>query len=535
MEVARWLLVPRVGYCVRATLGTFWGALMESREVCRHRLLGGLLVLLFWVGCDRSATPPDSAASGSSGTSAPEPSESDKETPEVPDSLDACIERGKARFRTASSKPWDERVELCQAAWQDFQKAHEFAGGVWNFDFKPWEPPDGGRMPTASPERPTESEPKGSARALTAAARMCLRLFRSDQAAILMDRARAIDSDDPHVQLVCLQLEGLATGDWTRVNADLKRLIESPALRENATAWFVCGFGLMSAGDHSAAERAYRRCLELDPSEEGARVNLGSVLAAQNRMDEAAALQSEMQEGSAGQVYSDLNIGFRFITKRRYEEAIPILEGVTGRAPGLPAGWMNLAGCYAQTGRFEAAVQAYRMLTTLMPQEASGFALLGHTYTQMGKYDEAINTLKHAEQLPSATYSVQLGLAEAHQGAGRLEEAEQALKRAWQMDSTADAVCNMYGEYLRKHKRLAESVELMSTAIQRFPDQAGPYVWRAAAHLELGDIDQALADRSKLIELAPEATNYINRAFVRKLAGRPIAEIRADLEAALDK
>ena len=194
--------------------------------------------------------------------------------------------------------------------------------------------------------------------------------------------------------------------------------------------------------------------------------------------------------------------------------AIPILEGVTEQSPGLPAGWMNLAGCYAETKRFEEAVEAYKMLTTLMPDEAHGFTLLGHTYTQMGKYEEAISTLKHAEQMPSATFSEQLGLAEAYEGAGRLEEAEQALKRAWQMDSTATAVCNMYADFLRKHKRFAELIELMSTAIQQAPKQAGPYGWRAVAHSR-----QSVRLRRKRSPTTGMATSFvISRERFRSLS-----------------
>ena len=223
------------------------------------------------------------------------------------------------------------------------------------------------------------------------------------------------------------------------------------------------------------------------------------------------------------------------MTKGRFEEGIPILESVTQRAPGLPMGWMNLAGCYAQTKRFEEAIRAYEMFTSLTPKEANGHGLLGHTYSQMGKYDEAIKVLKHAEQLPSATYSIQLGLAEAYLGLGQTEDAERVMHRALEMEPTADAVWNMYGSYLNEHLHNDELIKKASEVIDKFPHKVAPYDWRATAYVGIGDFDRALADKSKVIELAPNANSYLTRALIKKLAERTNTEVLADLEAALTK
>ena len=509
---------------------------MCAARAFRSCLVFGLTGAVLVTGCSRSSDSKQPVVSDANEPVTSPATELDRQDQASPDTPDAYIERGRLRFRLAGRQSAEERLASCQSAWADFQKAYELAGGTWSFDFKPWASPYSPEGQAKSPAGPAAAtKGKGSARALSEAARMCLRLFRPDLAAVLMDQARVIDPKDASVQLVCLQLEGMATGEWARVNQELKRLVESPELRENSTAWFVYGFGLMTAGDSPAAEAAYRKCLELDLDEDGARSNLVSILAAQGRMDEAAALRGELQTGGSTQIYTDMNFAVSLMGKGRFDEAIPILLSVTRRAPGLPAGWLNLGGCYLKTDHLDEAVHAYQMATTLVPEESNSLALLGYTYTRMGKFDDAVATLKHAADLPSATYSVQLALSAAYEGLGRLDEAEQALQRAWQMDHTATPVLNAYGEYLRKHDRLAELEELLSQVIGEDPGNVGAWGWRVSTHMKKGELEEALADQAKVVELAPEPSNYINYAVMLRLAEHPRDQVIANLEHALEK
>ena len=508
--------------------------LVFMRQLILPSSLGILGLIWYCCGCERASAPAGAADTTREGASA-ETKVVEDPLAESPDSVDALVERGKSRYRDSWSKSGQERIRLYQEGWRDFQKAHELAGGTWDFDFKPWEPPDIEKA-TEQARKHAAAKPdsKGSAAALTEAASLCLQLFRPDQAAILMERARAIAPDDPEVRLVCLGLDGMATGDWARINIEIKQLLDLPELRESYRAWSSYAYGLMSAGDNPGAEIAYRKCLELNPTADGLRGNLVSILAAQDKMEEAEAERAKIRPGEAA-IYADLNFGCTYMSKGRFEEALPIMESVAQRAPGLPAAWLNLGECYRETKRFEQAVRVYQYVTQLIPQDPTGFGLLGHTYSEMGKFDEAIETLKQAEKRPNATYSIQLGLTEAYQGAGRNEEAEKALKRAYEMDPGADAMWQMYGTYLRERKRYAELIDLTTQAIGKRPGAAAPYDCRAMAYSGLEDFEQALSDREKFAELASDAYGYYALAYTRKLAGHPNAEIIAALEDALTK
>ena len=198
---------------------------MNMREFGLTWSLGCAFLLVSCIGCDRSSPTPEGATSGVDAVTETETPIARDGTAKTPDSVEAFIERGKVSYRNASTKAWRERIELYQKAWEDLRKAHELAGGTWDFDFVPWEPPDSQPETISLPlGLSTESKAEGSALALTEAARMCLGRYRLDQAAILMERARTIAPDDPYVKLICLQIEGLATDEWSRVNPKLRAI-----------------------------------------------------------------------------------------------------------------------------------------------------------------------------------------------------------------------------------------------------------------------------------------------------------------------
>src|SRR5919108_1496247 len=65
------------------------------------------------------------------------------------------------------------------------------------------------------------------------------------------------------------------------------------ALPENPHAHYVAGLAARARGDNDAAIAAFRRVLTLDPTDAGARVNLGQVLSQQRNYAEAATLFRE--------------------------------------------------------------------------------------------------------------------------------------------------------------------------------------------------------------------------------------------------
>jgi Flp pilus assembly protein TadD len=113
-------------------------------------------------------------------------------------------------------------------------------------------------------------------------------------------------------------------------------------------------------GDHGAAERAFRKTLELDPHQEEAANGLGLALANQNRFAEA---------------------------KSAFQRAIEL-------RPGYGAAINNLGVLYGTAGDLQNAVAAWQYGVEAAPDDDDIRMNLARGYVAMGRKDKARQVLK---------------------------------------------------------------------------------------------------------------------------------------------
>jgi Tfp pilus assembly protein PilF len=115
-----------------------------------------------------------------------------------------------------------------------------------------------------------------------------LQLQRPDLALAEFERALAIDPNLAnarfHVGLTLTE-----TRRWAEAVDNLKRVVAMPTLPDPQLAWQTLGVALLNLGQFGEAESALRFALNLDPTLSSAHYNLGLVLVAANRKDEARA------------------------------------------------------------------------------------------------------------------------------------------------------------------------------------------------------------------------------------------------------
>ncbi|MGQ0549374.1 MAG: tetratricopeptide repeat protein [Armatimonadota bacterium] len=121
----------------------------------------------------------------------------------------------------------------------------------------------------------------------------------------------------------------------------------------------------LDAGEWPAAEAAFRRAAEIDPTSAVAFSKLGVALAHQRRLDEA--------EGA-------------------FARAVEV-------SPRYAPAWSNLGNVYRETGRIERALEAYERAVAADPDYWVAHQNLGGLYKQLGRTSEAIASLRKATRL----------------------------------------------------------------------------------------------------------------------------------------
>jgi TolB-like protein/Tfp pilus assembly protein PilF len=150
--------------------------------------------------------------------------------------------------------------------------------------------------------------------------------------------------------------------------------------------------------DWTAAEREYRRAIELDPNYPTAHHWYGGFLSAMGRHDEA------LQQALTARALDPLSpiiqtwMGLRYYFAGKYDDAIAEYRKALELDPDFaPAHW-HLGWAYEQTGRFKEGVSEAKRALAIDGGSLLYLASLGHAYARAGMKSEARATLARLAQ-----------------------------------------------------------------------------------------------------------------------------------------
>ena len=161
-------------------------------------------------------------------------------------------------------------------------------------------------------------------------------------------------------------LEALEQGDEKRAIARLQRAVEiAPDLAE---AWNTLGTLANTSRDFATAEQYFRTALEKDPAAFAPLVNLGGVVLAQGRYDEAIELNQEAVEARDDDALAHAQLGMAHFFRGDKGEAMRHLLRARQLDPAhFTHPQLFLAEIHASGGRLEQAAWELEQLMKLHP------------------------------------------------------------------------------------------------------------------------------------------------------------------------
>jgi tetratricopeptide (TPR) repeat protein len=243
------------------------------------------------------------------------------------------------------------------------------------------------------------------------------------------------------------------------------------AQTEDPRALIQHALSLQQAGDFSGAEAAYRAFLKLRPDEVGAHSNLGVVLVALGRYDEAI----EQYKAASRLAPDDIRIA------------------------------VNLALALVKSGRLSEAAESLESLHRRMPDEKRITLLLADTQLQLGGDERVIELLQPLAQTDTSDLSVAYMLGTAFLHKQRIAEGQVLLDRILGQGDTAEARF-LFGTRMFETGDYPAAVEKLASAINLNPDLPGVESLYGRALLATGDPDAASAAFRK--ELASNPNDF---------------------------
>jgi tetratricopeptide (TPR) repeat protein len=249
-------------------------------------------------------------------------------------------------------------------------------------------------------------------------------------------------------------------------------------------------------GDHSGAQRAYRRGLELDPANADLHNALGWAL---------------FQEGKT-------------------REAIEQYERAVRTDPRHAKAHNNLALALVDDGQYARAVLEYRA-SLEVEARAEIYSDLGFVLDRLGRRDEAIESYKKALDLNARCGPAHFNLAVALLGEDKLEESRLHYEKALEVKASAEAH-NGLGFVLSRQGKTAEATTEFREAIKIDPAYGPAYNNLGAALLKQGRLEEAASAYRDSLRQRPSAVTRNELAGVLLRQGKT-EQARAELQEAL--
>lgn len=272
----------------------------------------------------------------------------------------------------------------------------------------------------------------------------------------------------------------------------------------NADAMHLFGLVRKQAGDLGAAERLMRSSLALAPKRADIHANLGNVLHAQRRAQDAcdayrAALALDNRHALArlGLARAHLDLG-------EFAQAQAACRTLLQQRPQDAQAWSTLASALRRAGNLSEAESAYRRALELMPNYALAHHNLGAMLGEADRAEEALEALDRAQSLGLATWETALNRGNALLKLYRLQEAEQAYLAAVKLQPRSiEAQRNLARlRFMAGEPNFDRSVE---QALSEHGGDIGLHMLRAELARDAGNLVQAEAALRSALQMAGES------------------------------
>jgi TolB-like protein/Tfp pilus assembly protein PilF len=183
--------------------------------------------------------------------------------------------------------------------------------------------------------------------------------------------------------------------------------------------------------DWAAAERQYKRAIELNPNDPRPYGYYSWFLAPLARYEEAIAAAKRGVQLDPVSPEASLFLGAVLVHSRTYDEAVEQLRSGLELEPNYWYSHYFLGWVYAKKGRFPEAIAECQRALELEKDNAENWANLAYVQAISGKKDEAQKIIEKLNELSATNYIAPYVVAVAHAGVGDKDQALAWLERAY--------------------------------------------------------------------------------------------------------
>jgi len=184
--------------------------------------------------------------------------------------------------------------------------------------------------------------------------------------------------------------------------------------------------------DWPAAEKEFKRAIELSPSDVEAHRTYSVYLAAMGRADEALAESAKAQQLDPLSIWAQITAGYMFYFTRHYDEAIAQCRRALELDPNSVGAYDCLGTSYAAEGKYDQAIEASEKASTLSNNDPTRLVGLGRAYALAGRKADALKVLEQLRQISGRMYVPPYFFATIYGDLGQRDEAFRWLNKGFE-------------------------------------------------------------------------------------------------------
>lgn len=213
------------------------------------------------------------------------------------------------------------------------------------------------------------------------------------------------------------------------------------------------------------------------------------------------------------------NLGAILEAKGKTDEAIVHFRKTLEINPDFAEAWNNLGNASSHIGQIDDAMTDYQKALSINPNYAEAHNNLGTILATTGHLDEAIAHYRKALEIKPIFAEAWNNLGDALLQTGQVDEAMLNFKRALEYNPEyAEAHYNL-GNILLKYRQINEAIEQFTKALEINPNYEKAQNNLGNALFVLGQIDEAIYHYQKALEINPNKINTLQNladALARK-------------------
>lgn len=290
-------------------------------------------------------------------------------------------------------------------------------------------------------------------------------------------------------------------------------LAKNPDYTTPHLAWYYIGRVRMDQKEDralKAAEKAFRKALELKPSHVDSVVALGSLYTKRNQESKTIDLLSKWQktEGPSARIAEVLTQFYA--EKGRYDEAYEQLEILERDGEDPLSAKLRMALILIERKMYAPAIEKLNDILKDAPDSDKVRFYLAAVYEESKKDDEAV---KHFRKIPSESqYFSEAVIHAAYllKGLGRLTEAVEIVEAGLEKRKDHPQMYAMYASLLDEKGDFQKAATSLEGAIAKFPDNAQLRFYYGTVHDRLGNKPKVVEQMRKVLELDPNHVQGLN-------------------------